>query len=114
LEEEGVPMLGRKSTFSWRHLFSAAASAWLLLCLPLAASAQGSGPPRGTEWLLWIFLAFAALFVLVLSTVLYWAGKRALFKGHEASRIEKTILFVMSILASCAAGVVLMVVFDLR
>jgi hypothetical protein len=106
-------MLARK-TFSWRHPFSAAASAWLLLCLPLSASAQGSGPPRGTEVLLWIFLGVAALFVLVLSTVLFLVGKNVLFKGREASRLEKSVLFIMSILASCAAGVVLMVVFDLR
>jgi Na+/proline symporter len=64
--------------------------------------------------LLWIFLAVAAIFVLVLSAVLYRAGKNALFKGREASRTEKVFLFAMSILASCAAGVAIMIVFDIR
>jgi hypothetical protein len=63
---------------------------------------------------LWIFLAVAALFVLVLSTVLFLIGNKVLFKGREASRVEKSVLLGVSILASCAAGIVLMIAFDIR
>ena len=70
--------------------------------------------PPGTEVLFSLFLAVATFFVLVLSTVLFQVGKKLLFKDRRASRLEKSVLFAASILTSCAAGVVVMIVLDIR
>ena len=103
-------MREEKLTFAWRRVFFVALSA----LRPLSANAQGSGPAPGMEALVWLFMAGAALFVLVLSTVLFLVGKKVVFKNRKASLLEKFVLFVASILASCAAGVVVMIVFDIR
>jgi hypothetical protein len=92
----------------------AAVGALLPMCVPVQAIAQGSGPPRGTEVILWLFIGIAVIFVLGLSTVLFNLGKKVFFEEQDASRLEKVVLFGMTTLASCIALVVIMVVFDLR
>lgn len=97
-----------------RHAFLVALIASLVLGPSLSARAQGIGPPPGTEVILWIFLAGAAMVVLVVSTVLFVVSKKVLFKDRVLSRLQKVVLFVASILTSCAAGVFLMILFDIR
>jgi hypothetical protein len=103
-------MRRKKVSFAWRQVLLVAS----IVFLAHSTHAQGSGPPRGMEALLWLFMAGAALFVLLTSAVLFLVGKRAFFKDRKASPLAKFILFAASILTSCVAGVVIMIVFDIR
>lgn len=66
------------------------------------------------EALLYAFLAFASVFVLVVSSVLFFGGKKALFKDRAPTLVETVVLFGVSIFASVMLGVLLMFVFDIR
>ena len=87
----------------------------LLVCaIGREALAQGSGPPQGMEALLWIFIGFAALFVVGVSAVLYFVGARVFFGERPPKTSERVSLIVASVLASLLGGVAIMVIFDIR